>query len=96
MIVSFVIVCCFIAALMAAWRVATGPRHPDRVVALDILLAAALGFCILASLASGRTVFIDVGVGLAIVGFVATIGWARLLDRAEPGQSNANPSGDRA
>lgn len=88
---GFVIVCCLVAALMAAWRVATGPRHPDRIVALDILLAAALGLCILASLVSGRSVFIDVGVGLALVGFVATIGWARLLDRAEPGHSEANP-----
>jgi multicomponent Na+:H+ antiporter subunit F len=51
-------------------------------VALDILLAAGVALCVAASLATARTAFLDVGIGLALVGFVATIGWARLIDRA--------------
>jgi multicomponent Na+:H+ antiporter subunit F len=50
-------------------------------VALDIFLAAAIALCIGASLATGRTVFLDVAIGLALVGFVATVGWARLVDK---------------
>ena len=74
---------CAVAALgMAIWRIVVGPTDADRVVALDIFLAAALGLCVAASLATGRTVYLDVGLGLALVGFVAPIGWARLIDRS--------------
>ncbi len=70
---------------LATWRLVRGPRHADRVVALDIFLAAAVALCVAASLATARTVFLDVAIGLALVGFVATIGWARLVDKG--GQS---------
>jgi hypothetical protein len=44
-------------------------------------LAAAVALCVGASLATARTVFLDVAIGLALVGFVATVGWARLVDK---------------
>jgi len=67
---------------LATWRLWHGPQHADRIVALDILLAAAVALCIAAALGSGRTVFLDVAIGLALVGFVGTLGWARLVERA--------------
>lgn len=70
-----------IAIGMATYRIVQGPQHADRIVALDIFLAAAVGLCVAASLHTGRTVFLDVAIGLALVGFVATIGWARLVDK---------------
>jgi multicomponent Na+:H+ antiporter subunit F len=70
------------ALALATVRMLRGPTHADRVVALDIFLAAAVALCVAASLSTGRTVFIDVGIGLALVGFVGTVGWARLIDRA--------------
>jgi multicomponent Na+:H+ antiporter subunit F len=66
---------------LATWRIVQGPLHADRIVALDIFLAAAVALCVAASLYTGRTVFLDVAIGLALVGFVATIGWARLVDK---------------
>ena len=56
-----------------------------RVVALDIFLAAAVALCVAASLGTGRTVFLDVAIGLALVGFVGTVGWARLIERSAGG-----------
>jgi multicomponent Na+:H+ antiporter subunit F len=70
------------AAGLSGFRILAGPTHADRVVALDIFLAAAIALAVAASLATGRTVFLDVAIGLALVGFVATIGWARLVHRA--------------
>ncbi len=70
-----------LAAVLAGVRLLAGPTHADRVVALDIFLAAAIALAVAASLATGRTVFLDVAIGLALVGFVATIGWARLVQR---------------
>lgn len=81
------------AAGLASWRIVAGPTHADRIVALDIFLAAGIALAVAASLASGRTVFLDVAIGLALVGFVATIGWARLVERAPP--APANPSEER-
>lgn len=70
------------AAVLAVLRILRGPTHADRVVALDIFLAAGVALCVGASLQTQRTVFLDVAIGLALVGFVATIGWARLVERA--------------
>ena len=78
-----------LAAAMATFRIIAGPTHADRVVALDIFLAAAIALSIAASLATGRTVFLDVAIGLGLVGFVATIGWARLVQRAPRRSSKA-------
>jgi multicomponent Na+:H+ antiporter subunit F len=71
-----------VASVLASVRIVAGPTNADRVVALDIFLAAGIALAIAASLATGRTVFLDVAIGLALVGFVATIGWARLVERA--------------
>lgn len=82
MIVHLLVLSALATSALAAVRIVKGPTHADRVVALDILLAAGVALCVAASLATSRTVFLDVGIGLALVGFVATIGWARLIDRA--------------
>lgn len=71
-----------IAGALATYRLVAGPTQADRVVALDVLLACALALAIAAALATRRSVFLDVAVGLALVAFVATIGWARLIERA--------------
>ena len=83
--VVFLTAAALLAAGLATFRIVNGPTHADRVVALDIFLAAAIALGAAAALATGRTVFLDVAIGLALVGFVATIGWARLVQRAGPG-----------
>lgn len=73
-----------LAAAPAFWRLLRGPAAADRVVALDLLFALAVAFCLLAALASGRMEFIDIAIGLALTGFVATLAWARLVERRRP------------
>jgi multicomponent Na+:H+ antiporter subunit F len=78
------------AALLAAYRILTGPTDSDRVVALDVLFAVAVTLAIAAALATGRTAFLDVAIGLALVGFVGTLAWSRLIEeRARTGQEGA-------
>ena len=84
-------VAAMLAAAIAGVRLIAGPTHADRVVALDIFLAAAIALAVAASLGTGRTVFLDVAIGLALVGFVATIGWARLVQRASETRGGASP-----
>ena len=88
--VTLLVAAAVLAAGLATVRILRGPTHADRIVALDIFLAAAIALAVAASLATGRTVFLDVAIGLALVGFVATVGWARLLER-----SPRRPSGER-
>jgi len=68
-----------LAALPGFHRLLVGPTSADRVVGLDLLFAVAIVLSLLAALASGRTVYLDVAIGLAVVGFVATLAWARLI-----------------
>lgn len=83
------VVCAVLATALASWRVLTGPTQADRVVALDIFLAAAVALCVAGSLLTGRTVFIDVGIGLALVGFVGTVGWAQLIGRSPASRADS-------
>ncbi|MBK6973955.1 MAG: cation:proton antiporter [Sterolibacteriaceae bacterium] len=69
------------ALALGVLRFLRGPDDADRVIALDILFAAAIGLCVAAALASGRVLFLDVAIGLALVGFVATVAWARMIER---------------
>jgi multicomponent Na+:H+ antiporter subunit F len=70
-----------LSMVLATLRIVRGPTHADRIVALDIFMASSISLCVAASLHTGRTVFLDVAIGLALVGFVATIGWARLVEK---------------
>ncbi len=85
------------AALAGFYRLLTGPTRADRVVALDLLFAAGVVLCICAALVSGSPAFLDVAIGLALVGFVGTIAWARLIERqdaaadAELGEGEGGP-----
>lgn len=83
---TILVVGSLLAALLATWRIITGPTNADRVVALDIFLAAAIATAVAASIYTERTVFLDVAIGLAMVGFVGTIGWARTIARAPGSQ----------
>lgn len=66
-------------ALIGFHRLLIGPTRTDRVVALDLLFSVAIVLSLIAAWVSGRTVYLDVAIGLALVGFVATLAWARLI-----------------
>lgn len=82
-----------LAIALGVVRLIAGPTNADRIVALDILLAAAIAICIAASLLTARTVFLDVGLGVALTGFVGTIGWARAVERGVPNAAKDDPNG---
>ena len=73
-----------LAALLGCYRLLQGPGQADRVVALDLLFAVAVLLCIAAALITGHPAFLDVALGLALVGFVGALAWARLIERSAP------------
>jgi multicomponent Na+:H+ antiporter subunit F len=66
---------------LAAYRMIRGPGHADRFVALDMLTAVSVALSALTALATGRHAFLDIGMGIALVNFVATCAFATLLER---------------
>lgn len=77
-----------LAAMVGFYRLLAGPTRSDRVIALDLLFAVAVVLSICAALASGSPAFLDVAIGLSLVGFVATIAWARLIDQQVTREEN--------
>lgn len=70
-----------IALVLAGWRMVRGPGFADRVIALDMLTAIAVGFAALTAVTSGRGAFLDIALGIALINFVATLAFAAFLER---------------
>lgn len=62
-------------------RLAKGPTLADRVVALDMMTVIIVAFCGLYAIYSDVAAFLDVGIVLALVGFLATVALARFAER---------------
>lgn len=68
-----------IAFILSFIRLVKGPTVPDRVVALDLIAALAVGVIALYAIASERAVYIDAAITLALIAFVSTVAFARYL-----------------
>jgi multisubunit Na+/H+ antiporter MnhF subunit len=67
------------AFLLTTWRVVKGPTLPDRVVALDMLVGIVIGFIALIAIRTGFTLYVDIAIALGLVGFLATVAFARFI-----------------
>ena len=70
-----------LALLLAFWRLSRGPSLPDRVVALDLTATLVAAFSAVRAIETGFSSFLDVAIVLALTAFLATIGFARFLER---------------
>jgi multicomponent Na+:H+ antiporter subunit F len=66
---------------LAAYRMLKGPGYADRVVALDMLTGVVVSMTALTSLATGRSAFLDVGLGAALINFASTCAFAAFVER---------------
>lgn len=65
--------------LVTTWRVIAGPTLPDRIVGLDTLVVIAIGFIATIGIRTGYTLYVDVAIALGLVGFLATVAFARFV-----------------
>ena len=65
--------------LPCAWRAFKGPSIADRLQAIDAITVLLIAIIIVLTVLSGVGLFVDVALGLAAFGFVATVGAARFL-----------------
>lgn len=81
---SFILLIILTLALVgAAIRMIIGPGYADRFVALDMLTGVAVAACALTTVTTGRREFLDVGLGIALIAFLATIAFAAFLEKKE-------------
>lgn len=71
----------FLGIALAFVRLTQGPTLPDRVVALDLISIQMVAFMALFTVISGKAVFLDVAAALALVAFLATVAFARFVER---------------
>lgn len=68
-----------VAFLVIAWRIILGPTLPDRILGLDMLVAAGIGFIAVVAVKTGFFLYLDIAIALGLVGFLATVAFARFV-----------------
>lgn len=80
-----------VAFLVISARIIIGPTLPDRVLALDMLVATGIGFIAVVAVKTGYFLFLDIAIALGLVGFLATVAFARfILKRDRPPEADTD------
>jgi multicomponent K+:H+ antiporter subunit F len=72
-----------LAMVCAALRVARGPRAQDRILGLDTLYVNGMLLLVTFGIRTGSTVYFEMALVIALLGFVTTVALARFLLRGE-------------
>jgi multicomponent Na+:H+ antiporter subunit F len=70
-----------LALVLAFLRLARGPSLPDRVVALELIATITVGFIAAWCVLTAESVFLDVAMVIALVGFLGSVAYARYIQR---------------
>lgn len=75
----------FLAIAMgcAAFRLLIGPRAQDRILGLDTLYVNAMLLLLTFGIRTGSTLYFEIALVIALLGFVATVALAKFLLRGE-------------
>lgn len=80
-----------LALLVTVFKVIKGPTLPDRILALDMLVATAIGFIAAIGIKTGFTLYLDIAITLGLVGFLATVAFARFVMARGRSENDAPP-----
>ncbi len=70
-----------IGGIAGCIRLVLGPSLADRVVALDLVTILLIAIAALLAIKTGEAVYLDLGLAIALVGFLATVAFARYAER---------------
>ncbi|WP_104202685.1 monovalent cation/H+ antiporter complex subunit F [Billgrantia saliphila] len=73
-----------LALCLAFVRLFIGPSLPDRVVALELFSSMIVGIVGVVAIATDVPSLLDVAIVMALMAFMAAIGFARFLERGGP------------
>jgi multicomponent K+:H+ antiporter subunit F len=72
-----------LAFLLTLARLVRGPSLPDRIVALDTLNINAIALIVVYGIRLGSTVFFEVALLIAVMGFIGTVALTKYLQRGD-------------
>ena len=76
-----------IGLIAACIRMFLGPTAADRIVSLDLVTVLMVAITSLLALRLDNSAYLDLGLALALVGFLATVAFARYLETNEYSQT---------
>ncbi|NOZ32590.1 MAG: cation:proton antiporter [Alphaproteobacteria bacterium] len=68
-----------IAFLLVTVRIVRGPTLPDRILGLDMLVLIGIGYIAVIAIKTGFMLYLDIAISLGLVGFLATVAFARFV-----------------
>jgi len=68
-----------VALLLVIVRLWRGPNLGDRIMALDTLSLLSVGLIGALTVRTGLTLYLDIAIAIALVGFLSTVALARFL-----------------
>ena len=77
------------AFLLTIIRILRGPTLPDRVLALDMLVAVGIAYIAVVAIKTNYFLYLDVAISLGLVGFLATVAFARYVLQRDAKRRNA-------
>ena len=72
-----------VGMICATYRVVMGPRAQDRVLSLDSLYVSAMLMLVVFGIQTGRTLYFEAALIIALLGFTSTLALAKFLMRGE-------------
>lgn len=79
----FAFACVSLAILLNLYRLLAGPTHGDRILALDTMVINAIALIILFGIWNTTTLYFEVALLLAMVGFVSTVAYCKFILRGD-------------
>jgi multicomponent Na+:H+ antiporter subunit F len=89
MIETAVLICTIILVLLTfvgLYRAVVGPTAEDRIVAINMISTKVTVIIAMIALISSQAFYVDVALVYALLGFIATIGLAKLLLKGKLGK----------
>jgi multicomponent Na+:H+ antiporter subunit F len=68
-----------LAGSLTFLRLLLGPTLPDRILALDTMTTLGIGMIAVFAIRSGVMLYIDIAIAVGLVGFLATVAFARYV-----------------
>lgn len=81
-----------VGMVAASIRLVLGPSRADRVVALDLITVLLVAIAAQLSLLFEEAAYLDLGLAIALIGFLATVAFARYVENASPVSEEATGS----
>ncbi len=68
-----------LAFVLTIVRILRGPTLPDRILGLDMLVSIGIGYICVIAIKTSFFLYLDVAISLGLVGFLATVAFARYV-----------------